>query len=44
MRIIPEYCRVMRVMREFPKEKLVEGIEKLDLRKDIEYDFRKNKR
>ena len=43
MRIIPEYCRVMRVMREFPKEKLVEGLEKLDLRKDIEHDFRKNK-
>ncbi|MFZ1970631.1 MAG: tRNA uridine(34) 5-carboxymethylaminomethyl modification radical SAM/GNAT enzyme Elp3 [Candidatus Nanoarchaeia archaeon] len=43
MRLVPEYCRVMRVIREFPKEKLVEGIEKLDLRKDIEYDFRKNK-
>ncbi len=43
MRLVPEYCRVMRVIREFPKEKLVEGIEKLDLRKDIEYNFRKNK-
>jgi elongator complex protein 3 len=33
----------MRVMREFPKEKLIEGLEKLDLRKDIESDFRKSK-
>jgi len=37
---IPEYCRVMRMMREFPKEKLVEGLEKLDLRKDVEDDLR----
>ncbi len=43
MKIIPEYCRVMRVMREFPKEKLIEGVEKLDLRKDIEINLRKNK-
>ncbi len=43
MKIIPEYCRVMRIMREFPKEKLVDGLEKLDLRKDIEHDFRKDK-
>lgn len=42
MRLIPSYCRVMRMMREFPKEKLVEGIKRLDLRKDIEEDFRKN--
>jgi elongator complex protein 3 len=43
MKLIPEYCRVMRIIREFPKEKLVSGIERLDLRKDIEHDFRKNK-
>ena len=36
MILIPEYCRVMRVMREFPKEKMILGIEKLDLRKDLE--------
>ena len=41
MKIIPEYCRVMRMMREFPKEKLIEGTERLDLRKDIEEEFRK---
>ncbi|MDP2672562.1 MAG: tRNA uridine(34) 5-carboxymethylaminomethyl modification radical SAM/GNAT enzyme Elp3 [Nanoarchaeota archaeon] len=40
MKIIPDYCRVMRMMREFPKEKLIEGTEKLDLRKDIEEEFR----
>lgn len=43
MRLVPEYCRIMRIMREFPKEKLIAGLEKLDLRKDIEYDFRKDK-
>ena len=41
--MIPEYCRVMRIMREFPKQKLISGLEKLDLRKDIEEDFRKRK-
>lgn len=41
--MIPEYCRVMRMMREFPKQKLISGLEKLDLRKDIEADFRKKK-
>src|SRR3989344_2814779 len=40
MKIIPDYCRVMRMMREFPKEKLIKGTEKLDLRKDIEEEFR----
>jgi len=41
MRVIPEYCRVMRMMREFPKEKLIDGLERLDLRKDVEADLRK---
>ena len=40
MKIIPEYCRVMRIMREFPKEKLIDGLTRLDLRKDIEDGFR----
>ena len=40
MEMIPDYCRVMRVMREFPKEKLIEGLKRLDLRKDIEDNFR----
>ena len=40
MKIIPEYCRVMRVMREIPKEKMVVEPVKLDLRKDIEEELR----
>ena len=40
MEIIPEYCRVMRMMREFPKEKTILGIERLDLRKDVEKELR----
>ena len=40
MKIIPEYCRVMRMMREFPKEKLVSGMERLDLRKEVEKNLR----
>ena len=40
MQMIPDYCRVMRIMREFPKEKLIDGLIRLDLRKDIEDEFR----
>ncbi len=40
MKIIPEYCRVMRVMREIPKEKMVVEPLKLDLRKDVEEKLR----
>lgn len=43
MKLIPEYCRVMRMMREFPKEKLIQGLERLDLRKEIEENIRKTK-
>ncbi len=41
MKIIPNYCRVMRVMREIPPEHLVKGIIRIDLRKDIEAELRK---
>jgi elongator complex protein 3 len=44
MKIIPNYCRVMRVMREIPPEHLVAGIIRIDLRKDIEEDLRKGKK
>ena len=37
---IPKYCRVMRMMREFPREKLIDGIDRLDIRKDIEEDIK----
>ena len=38
--LVPEYCRVMRIMREIPKDKMVENPVKLDLRKDIEEKLR----
>ncbi len=40
MKLIPEYCRVMRVMREIPKEKMEKGVFRLDLRKDVEEKLR----
>jgi len=38
---VPRYCRVMRVMREIPPEYLVAGTINIDLRKDVEEEFRK---
>jgi elongator complex protein 3 len=43
MRIIPNYCRVMRIMREIPPEFLVAGTPRIDLRKDIEEEIKKRK-
>jgi elongator complex protein 3 len=43
MQIIPNYCRVMRIMREIPPEFLVAGTERIDLRKDIESEMIKRK-
>lgn len=40
-KIIPRYCRVMRVMREIPPEYLVAGTLRIDLRKDVEEELRK---
>jgi len=42
-KIIPEYCRVMRVMREIPPEFLIAGTIRIDLRKDVEFDLRNSK-
>lgn len=42
--LIPDYCRIMRIMREIPKEKMVQPEDeliKLDIRKDIEENLRK---
>jgi len=36
LKIVPEYCRVMRIMREIPPDYLVAGTTRIDLRKDIE--------
>jgi len=41
LKVVPRYCRVMRVMREIPPEFLVAGTTKIDLRKDIEAELRK---
>jgi len=36
LQIVPEYCRVMRIMREIPPVFLIAGTERIDLRKDVE--------
>jgi elongator complex protein 3 len=43
MRLIPRYCRVMRVMREIPPEFLIAGTTRIDLRYDIEQEIKKKK-
>jgi len=43
LKIVPRYCRVMRIMREIPPEYIVAGTIKIDLRKDVEDLLRKNK-
>jgi len=40
MKLVPRYCRVMRVMREIPPEYLVAGTTKIDLRVDVEKELR----
>ncbi|MFB6246898.1 MAG: tRNA uridine(34) 5-carboxymethylaminomethyl modification radical SAM/GNAT enzyme Elp3 [Candidatus Pacearchaeota archaeon] len=40
LRMTPEYCRIMRMMREFPKEKLISGLDKVHLRRDVEKNLR----
>ena len=41
LKIVPRYCRVMRIMREIPPDYIVAGTTKIDLRKDIEEELRK---
>jgi len=41
--IVPEYCRIMRIMREIPPEYLIAGTTRIDLRKDIEQEIKKQK-
>jgi elongator complex protein 3 len=36
LREIPEYCRVMRIMREIPPEYMIAGTKRIDLRKVID--------
>ncbi len=42
--LVPRYCRVMRVMREIPPDYLVAGTTRIDLRKDVEKELRKEKK
>ncbi len=43
LQLTPEYCRIMRIMREIPPSFLTAGIRNIDLRKDIEEKIRKQK-
>jgi elongator complex protein 3 len=43
MKLIPNYCRVMRVMREIPPDFLTAGILRIDLRRDIDNALKKSK-
>jgi elongator complex protein 3 len=43
LKIVPRYCRVMRIMREIPPDYLIAGTTRIDLRKDVEEKLRKNK-
>ena len=42
LKIVPEYCRVMRIMREIHPSYLVAGTTRIDLRRDMEFWLRKN--
>ncbi len=41
--LTPRYCRIMRIMREIPPDYLIAGTTRIDIRKDIEEEMRKNK-
>ena len=43
LKLTPEYCRIMRIMREIPPAYLIAGIKNIDMRKDIEEEIRKSK-
>ena len=43
MLIIPNYCRIMRIMREIPPEYLTAGIHRIDLRRDFESALKSSK-
>jgi len=40
--LTPEYCRIMRIMREIPPEYIAAGIRRIDLRRDVEAELRKS--
>lgn len=41
--LVPDYVRIMRIMREIPPEFLVAGTIRIDLRKDVEQEIRRRK-
>jgi len=43
LKIIPRYCRVMRIMREIPSEYLVAGTKHIGIRKDVEDELRRKR-
>ncbi len=43
LKVIPRYCRVMRIMREIPLEYLIAGSKDIGIRKDVEDELRKEK-
>jgi len=43
LKIVPEYCRVMRIMREIPPVYLEAGTTRIDLRRDLEVELKKKK-
>jgi len=43
LQLTPEYCRIMRIMREIPPVFLIAGTLNIDLRKDIEQEIRNKK-
>jgi len=40
-KLVPRYCRIMRVMREIPPDFLVSGIHEIDLRKVVQDEMKK---
>lgn len=41
LKVVPRYCRIMRIMREIPSEYLVAGTKHIGVRKDVEDELRK---
>jgi len=43
LKLTPNYCRIMRIMREIPQAYLIAGTKNIDMRKDIEEEIRERK-
>jgi elongator complex protein 3 len=40
--LTPEYCRIMRIMREIPPSHITAGTRRIDMRRDVEAELRKS--